>query len=89
MGAVVIMNKTTQWDVVLDLLRNTPVITVQYIQHKAAINSPRKVISDLRKKGYPIKDRTLYHLNAYGTVVRYKEYWLPQNEHVDAEVNKL
>ena len=83
------MNKPSQYDVVLDLLQHVPTITVQYIQHKAAINSPRKVISDLRKKGYPIKDRVISHMDAYGGVVRYKEYWLEQNEHVDAEVNKL
>mgnify|MGYP003301691016 FL=1 len=76
----------TQEQVILDLLRNTPVITVQYIQHKAAINSPRKVISDLRRKGYKIHDRMISHLDAYGTVKRYKEYWLEENEHVNAEV---
>ena len=77
------MNKT-QYDVVLDLLRYYPTITVQLIQHKAAINSPRKVISDLRKKGYKIHDRVLCHLDAYGNMTRYKEYWIEENEHVNA-----
>lgn len=74
----------TQEQVILDLLRYYPTITVQLIQHKAAINSPRKVISDLRKKGYKIHDRMLYHLDAFGHVTKYKEYWLEENEHVNA-----
>ena len=83
------MNKPTHEDVILELFRKYPTISVQLIQHKAAINSPRKVISTLRKKGYKIHDRYISHLDAYGTVVRYKEYWLEENEHVNAEARTV
>lgn len=60
----------------LELFRSVPVLSVQYINHKLALNSPRKVISDLRKKGYDIKDRWAEHIRPDGSTVRYKEYWL-------------
>lgn len=80
------MNKPTQEQILLDIFRNSQIVTVQLIQHKAWINSPRKVISDLRKKGYKIHSRRVTHLDQYGTVVHYNEYWLEENEHVNAEV---
>ena len=70
------MDKYSQGKELLALMQEMPVVSVQYIQHKLSLNSPRKVIADLREKGYPIKDRWVNHINAHGQTVRYKEYWL-------------
>ncbi len=69
-------SRLTQKKELLELFENTPVLTVQYIQHKLNMNSPRKRISDLVKDGYPIESRWLTHIGVHGEVTRYKEYWM-------------
>ena len=73
------MDKITQMQKLLELFKTTPELSVQYINAKLPINSPRKRISDLRAKGYPIRDRWEEHINPDKTVTRYKVYWLPKN----------
>lgn len=73
----------TQTKRLYELFKLTPTLTVQYIQHKMAINSPRKLISDLRRNGVKIHDRWITHMDAYGNTTRYKEYWLEENEHAN------
>ena len=70
------MNKHTQNKKLLKLFKNRPVLSVQYIVEVLKMNSPRKVISDLRMKGVPIKDRYVERVNADGVWIRYKEYWV-------------
>lgn len=73
----------SQEERLLELMQKTPVVTTQYIVHKLNVNSPRKLISILRRKGYKIRDRYISHLDAYGFLIRYKEYWLEENDHAD------
>lgn len=82
-GLNAMITQNSQSDQLLGLMQKVPVVTVQYINHKLALNSPRKVISDLRKKGYKICDRYVSHMDAYGQTVRYKEYWLEENDHAN------
>lgn len=70
------MDKKTQMKRLLELFRTTPTLTVQVIIEKLKINSPRKVISDLRAKGVPIKDRYIEEIDRYGQTIRFKEYWI-------------
>lgn len=69
-------DKNTQMKRLLKLFRTTPTLTVQSINEKLPLNSPRKIISDLRKKGFPIKDRYIEEVNSDGVWVRFKEYWI-------------
>ena len=69
-------DKNTQMKKLLKLFQKTPVLSVQYIVDVLKLNSPRKVISDLRMKGVPIKDRYVESVNADGQWIRYKEYWV-------------
>lgn len=69
-------SRLTQKKELLALFENTPVLTVQYIQHKLCLNSPRKRISDLVHDGFPIESRWVQHIGVHGEVTRYKEYWL-------------
>lgn len=80
------MEKRTQMKMLLELFRTTPTLTVQSINAKVAINSPRKVISDLRGKGVPIKDRYIEEVDRYGQVHRFKEYWIEKGWFEDANV---
>lgn len=73
------MEKKTQLTKLLKLFQTTPVLSVRLIDDKLKLNSPRKCISDLRAKGYPIHSRWVEHINPDKTVTRYKEYWLPKN----------
>jgi len=68
--------RESQTKKLLELFESTPVLSVQYIQHKMCINSPRKVIADLRDKGVPIEDRWQTHIRPHGEGARYKEYFL-------------
>ena len=71
-----ITDKNTQMKRLLKLFKNNPTLTVQFIIENLKLNSPRKVISELREKGVPIKDR--WHSNIIGKehLPHYKEYWI-------------
>ena len=69
-------NKKSQEKRLLKLFQTTPTLTVQFIIENLKLNSPRKVISDLREKGVPIKDRYISHIDPYGQTIRFKEYWV-------------
>lgn len=73
------MNKHTQMKRLLELFRTTPTLTVQSIIDRLKLNSPRKIISDLREKGVPIKDRYIEEVDIYGQVHRFKEYWVEKS----------
>lgn len=70
------MDKYTQMSRLLELFRTTPTLTVQSIFERLKINSPRKVISDLREKGVPVKDRYIEEIDRFNQVHRFKEYWI-------------
>ena len=71
------MNDTnTDMKRLLKLFRKTPTLSVQFIIDNLKLNSPRKIISDLRAKGVPIKDRWVNHIDPYGKPKHYKEYWV-------------
>ena len=70
------MDKHTQMKRLLDLFRTAPTLTVLTIFEKLKINSPRKIISDLREKGVPIKDRYVEEVDRFNQVHRFKEYWV-------------
>lgn len=74
------VKKQSQHTRLVELLEKNPTVTVQFIEAKLQVNSPRKLLSDLKKLGYPIKSRWLNHLDQYGYPVRYKEYWLEKNQ---------
>jgi hypothetical protein len=80
------MDKRTQMTELLNLFKVRPTLSVQQINLILAINSPRKIISALREKGVPIKDRWVEEINRYGRVTHFKEYWVEkdwwQNDHV-------
>ena len=78
-------DKNTQMRKLLKLFQKTPVLSVQYIVEVLKLNSPRKVISDLRNKGVPIKDRYVERVNADGQWIRYKEYWVEKSYWEDNE----
>lgn len=69
-------DKNTQMKRLLKLFKSNPTLTVQFIIENLKLNSPRKIISDLREKGVPIKDRYISHINAYGQTIHFKEYWI-------------
>lgn len=69
-------DKNTEMKRLLKLFRKTPVLSVQLIIDILKLNSPRKIISDLRAKGVPIKDRWVEHIDPYGKPKHYKEYWI-------------
>lgn len=69
-------DKNTEMKRLLKLFRNTPTLSVQFIIENLKLNSPRKVISDLRAKGVPIKDRYIEEVNSDGVWTRFKEYWI-------------
>ena len=69
-------DKNTQMKRLLKLFKTNPTLTVQSINEKLPLNSPRKVISDLRAKGVPIKDRYIENVNADGIWTHFKEYWV-------------
>lgn len=73
------MDKYTQMSRLLELFRTTPTLTVQSIFAKLKINSPRKVISDLREKGVPVKDRYIEEIDRFNQVHRFKEYWVEKS----------
>lgn len=70
------IDKNTQMKRLLKLFRTTPTLTVQSIIDKLSLNSPRKVISDLRAKGVPIKDRYIEEIDRFNVVHHFKEYWI-------------
>lgn len=63
----------TQHEKVLERLKNGEHLSVRKIQQKLWINSPTKVISDLRAKGYKIDD---YYIKTGKT--RYKVYYMEE-----------
>lgn len=70
------MNYDFQTTKLLNLFREVPVLTVQFIIEDLKLNSPRKIISALRDRGVPIKDRWVEHVYPDGHSVRFKEYWV-------------
>lgn len=70
------LDKNTQMKRLLKLFRTTPTLTVQFIIENLKLNSPRKIISDLRDHGVPVKDRWVEHIDPYGQTIRFKEYWI-------------
>lgn len=70
------MNYDFQTTKLLNLFKEVPTLTVQFIVEDLKLNSPRKVISDLRDRGVPIKDRWVEHVYPDGHAVRFKEYWV-------------
>ena len=69
-------DKNTQMKRLLKLFKTTHTLTVQSINDRMSLNSPRKVISDLRAKGVPIKDRYIEEVNSDGVWTHFKEYWI-------------
>ena len=63
--------KQSQKDRVLDLLREGRTLTVRGIFNELLINSPTKVLSDLRRDGHDIEDVTVKSQGA-----EYKAYRL-------------
>lgn len=80
------MNNNTDLERLLELFQKKPTLTVRQISAWLKLNSPRKCISELRRKGYPIKDRWMHEVDAYGTPRKYKEYWLEGGEFERANV---
>ena len=79
-------DKKTQAKKVLKLFKTTPTVTVQFILENVAVNSPRKIISDLRKIGVPIKDQWCSNIVGDKHLPHYKEYWIDKSwwgEHGD------
>lgn len=70
------MNYDFQTTKLLNLFKEVPVLTVQFIIEDLKLNSPRKIISALRDLGVPIKDRWVEHVYPDGHAVRFKEYWV-------------
>lgn len=70
------MNYDFQTTKLLNLFKEVPTLTVQFIVEDLKLNSPRKVISALRDRGVPIKDRWIEHVYPDGHAVRFKEYWV-------------
>lgn len=70
------MNYDFQTTKLLNLFKEVPTLTVQFIVEDLKLNSPRKVISSLRDRGVPIKDRWVEHVYPDGHAVRFKEYWV-------------
>lgn len=70
------MNYDFQTTKLLNLFKEVPVLTVQFIIEDLKLNSPRKIISALRDRGVPIKDRWVEHVYPDGHTVRFKEYWV-------------
>ncbi len=70
------MNYDFQTTKLLNLFKEVPTLTVQFIVEDLKLNSPRKVISALRDRGVPIKDRWVEHVYPDGHAVRFKEYWV-------------
>lgn len=70
------MNYDFQTTKLLNLFKEVPVLTVQFIIEDLKLNSPRKIISALRDRGVPIKDRWVEHVYPDGHAVRFKEYWV-------------
>lgn len=69
-------DKKTQMKKLLKLFKTSHTLTVRSIDNKLQLNSPRKIISDLRKKGIPIKDRYIEEVNSEGEWKHFKEYWI-------------
>ena len=81
-------NQKTQMRKLLKLFQQRHTLTVQSIIEILHLNSPRKIISDLRIKGVPIKDRYIEEVDIDGTVHRFKEYWVEpswfeEDDHAD------
>lgn len=70
------MNYDFQTTKLLNLFKEVPTLTVQFIVEDLKLNSPRKFISALRDRGVPIKDRWVEHVYPDGHAVRFKEYWV-------------
>ena len=79
---------TTQLAKLIDLFRTKPTITVRDIDDILKANSPRKLISTLRDKGFPIKDRWIEHEYPDRHTVRFKEYWVDPEFWKEREKNK-
>lgn len=79
---------TTQPAKLLELFRTKPTLSVRDINDILKANSPRKLISKLRDKGYPIKDRWVEHEYPDRHRVRFKEYWIDPEFWKEMEKNK-
>lgn len=54
-------------------------ITVKEAQENLGIGGPRKRISELREKGYPISDEWENGKNRFGEHCRYKRYYMKES----------
>lgn len=64
---------------ILAYLKQGGRLTVQKAIHLFSTTELRRIVSRLRKRGYPIRDRELNAILSDGRQARFKEYYL-QNE---------
>jgi hypothetical protein len=69
-----------QQKLVLDYLDKHPYITCRTSILALGIIDLRKRISELRRLGYDIEDRTVKTTNYYGKKIAYKEYYIQKGE---------
>ena len=72
--------KTTQQNAIYQYCQQHGSITAREAFIKLDINSPRKVISDMRDDGYDVDSITEQHVNAYGQTKRFKRYFIKKAE---------
>lgn len=71
---------TDQQTQVLDYMISHPFITSKIGIVALGIMDLRKRISELRRMGFKIEDRTVTGKNRFGKTVAYKEYYLEKGE---------
>ena len=72
--------KTTQQNAIYQYCLQHGSITAREAFIKLDINSPRKVISDMRDEGYDVESITEQRVNAYGQTKRFKRYFIKKTE---------
>lgn len=64
---------------ILNYLKQGGKLTVQKAIHLFSTTELRRIVSRLRKRGYPICDRRLVAQTSDGRQAQFKEYFIPIN----------
>lgn len=73
------MTDTSQKKRLLELFEDVPFLSVRTIIRSLDVNSPRKIISNLRDDGVPILDRWESYRGPHGEYKRFKLYYLDKS----------
>jgi hypothetical protein len=73
------ITKSKQIKRVIEYLKTHESISAYQAVRYLSIGSPRKIFSDMRKKGINLQDKWVNGVNKYGEKWRAKQYWIEED----------